>query len=45
MTSPRAKYLDVRTKAIADLIRDGYTNAEEIFNEAWPHLKPTEEEK
>jgi hypothetical protein len=44
MTTPRAKFLDVRRKAIVDLRASGHADAEELFNKVWPHLKPTEEE-
>jgi len=44
MTTPREKYLDVRRKVIADLTASKYENAEALFDEVWPHLKPTEEE-
>jgi hypothetical protein len=44
MMTPRPKLLEVRSKAIVDLKASGYANAEEMFNEVWAHLKPTEEE-
>jgi hypothetical protein len=44
MTTTRAKLLDVRRKAIIDLKASGYQDPEAMFNECWPHLKPTEEE-
>lgn len=42
LTTTRDKYLEVRTKAIADLTHDGYKDAEALFNEVWPHLMPME---
>jgi hypothetical protein len=44
MTTPRAKFLDVRLKAITDLKASGYQDPEALFDSVWPHLKPTEEE-
>lgn len=44
MTTTRAKLLDVRRKVIVDLQASGYEDPEAMFNEVWPHLKPTEEE-
>lgn len=44
MDTPRAKYLSIRLKTIADLAKNGYLNADEIFDEVWPSLKPTAEE-
>lgn len=45
MTTPRAKFLDVRRRAIADVRAIGFNNAEAIFDEVWPSLKPTAEEQ
>ena len=42
MTTTRARFLEVRLKVIADLTSSKYENAEEMFNEIWPHLKPNE---
>lgn len=44
MTTPRAKFLEIRSKSIVDLTASGYSNAEAIFDSVWPSLKPTEEE-
>lgn len=44
MTTPRSKFLEVRRKAIADLQTSGYEDPEALFDEVWPHLKPTAEE-
>jgi hypothetical protein len=44
MTTPRSKFLDVRIKAIADVKASGNVDAEALFDEVWPHLKPTAEE-
>jgi hypothetical protein len=44
MMTPRPKLLDVRRRAIVDLKASGYEDPEAMFNEVWPHLKPTEEE-
>jgi hypothetical protein len=43
MTTTREKYLEARTRAIADLTASGYEDAEGLFNEVWPHLMPMEE--
>ncbi len=45
MSTPRAKYLEIRDKTIADLRVSGHSNAEELFDQVWPHLKPTEAER
>jgi len=45
MTTPIERLHEVRTKAISDLKASGYTNAEELFNQMWPHLKPEESEQ
>jgi hypothetical protein len=45
MTTPRAKYLEIRGKAITDLTASGHNDAEALFDSVWPHLKPTQEEK
>jgi hypothetical protein len=42
--TPRAKYLEVRREAIANMTASGYDNAEALFNQVWPNLKPTEDE-
>lgn len=44
MTTPRAKFLEIRRKSIADLTASGYSNAVDIFDSVWPSLKPTTEE-
>lgn len=44
MTTPRAKFIEIRRKAITDLTASGYDNAEAIFDSVWPSLKPTAEE-
>jgi hypothetical protein len=38
--TPLEKVLEIRAKAIVDLRNNGYADAEEIFNEVWPTLKP-----
>jgi hypothetical protein len=45
ITTSKEKYLDVRLKLIADLLTAGHNDAEELFDECWPHLKPTKEEE
>lgn len=45
MTTPRAKFLEIRSKSIADLTASGYSNAEALFDSVWPSLKPTAEER
>jgi hypothetical protein len=45
MTTPRAKFLEIRCKAITDLTASGYSNAENIFDSVWPSLKPAAEEE
>ncbi len=42
MTTPLAKFHDTRRKVIADLLTGGVTNAEQLFDECWPSLKPKE---
>ena len=44
MTTPRSRFIEVRRKAIADLQASGYNDPEALFDEVWPHLKPTAEE-
>ena len=44
MTTPRSKFLEVRSRAINDLTASGYETPEELFDSAWPSLKPTAEE-
>jgi hypothetical protein len=41
----RPEYLDVRKRVISDLSSRGYDNAEALFNEVWPNLKPTADEE
>lgn len=45
VTTPRAKLLENRRKIIVDLEASGHKDAESLFDEVWPHLKPTSEEK
>jgi hypothetical protein len=40
--TPMEKLVEKRLKVIEDLKADGYDNAEQLFDEAWPHLKPKE---
>ena len=42
--TPREKFLDIRRKVIGDLTASGHGNAEALFDECWPTLKPTKEE-
>lgn len=42
MTTPMEKFQEIRRNAIKDLQASGYDNAEDLFNEVWPHLKPAE---
>lgn len=44
MTTPRSKFLEVRVRAISDLKASGHADPEALFDEVWPHLKPTAEE-
>jgi hypothetical protein len=41
----REQFLEKRLCIIADLQAGGYADAEQIFNEMWPSLKPTAPEK
>ena len=45
MTTPRAKFLEIRGKAIADLTASGHNDAEALFDSVWPHLVPRKEEQ
>lgn len=45
MATTRENLLEVRRKVIADLIAAGHDQAEELFDECWPHLTPTEDEE
>jgi hypothetical protein len=45
MTTTRPKFLEIRRKAIADLTASKFENAEALFDEVWPHLRPTEDER
>ena len=40
--TPKEKLQEVRSKCIASLTAQGRTDAEQLFNECWPSLKPTE---
>lgn len=40
--TPREKIWETRLKAIADLRASGYEDAEQIFDDCWPTLKPKE---
>lgn len=44
MTTTREKFLEVRSKVIADLTASGHKDAEQLMNACWPSLEPTEEE-
>jgi hypothetical protein len=44
ISTPRARLLEIRAKAIGDLKKDGFEDAEEIMNKTWPHLKPKDGE-
>lgn len=44
MTTPLARFHEIRLNAIKDLLASGHQNAEELFDEVWPHLKPAKEE-
>jgi hypothetical protein len=44
MTTARGKFLETRLKVINDLRASGYEEAEQIFDECWPNLKPKENE-
>jgi hypothetical protein len=37
--TPREKMLDIRTRTIASLLRQGREDAEELFDSCWPSLK------
>jgi hypothetical protein len=45
VTAPRSKFLEVRRTVIAKLTEQGCENAEQMFDEKWPSLKPQEGEK
>ena len=45
MTTPLEKFRNVRGKVIADLVAGGVMDAEELFDECWPTLKPTKEDE
>ena len=45
MTTPRSKFLEIRRKAIADLTASNFHDAEALFDEVWPHLKPLDDER
>ena len=42
-TTSREKIMEIRQKAIRDLIASGYENAEDIFDSCWPHLRQKKE--
>jgi hypothetical protein len=44
MSTPLDVLMSKRLSVIADLTVAGYSNAEELFNECWPHLTPTNED-
>jgi hypothetical protein len=44
MMTPMETLIEKRLRVIEDLKADGYDNAEELFDEAWPHLKPKDTE-
>jgi len=45
MTTTREKFMEVRSKAINDLVASGHDDAEQLMNECWPSLKPEGESK
>lgn len=45
MTTTRATYLEKRAAMINDLKTAGHDSAEQLFDECWPTLKPTDAEK
>jgi hypothetical protein len=42
---PRSKFLEVRRRVIDTLLANGIGNAEQMFDEKWPSLKPKENEQ
>lgn len=44
-TSPRWKFLEARRNVIAKLKAGGIENAEQMFDEKWPSLKPQQGEE
>lgn len=42
-SSTPAQFQDARRFGISYLVTQGFTGAEELFNECWPSLKPVEE--
>jgi len=45
MKQPRSKFLQVRRRVIDTLLANGIGNAEQMFDEKWPSLKPKEDEQ
>ncbi len=45
MATTRARLLEIRRRVIHDLVASGTANAEQLFNECWPSLVPTQEEE
>jgi hypothetical protein len=45
MTATRTKFLEVRRECLGHLTQSGCKNAEALFDEVWPSLKPTKEEQ
>jgi len=43
--APRRKFLEVRRNVIKKLADQGCVNAEQLFDEKWPSLKPTKDEQ
>jgi hypothetical protein len=43
--APRGAYLKARKNVIGKLLSAGHADAERLFDEMCPHLRPTEEEK
>jgi hypothetical protein len=41
--TPLTKYVEIRSKTIQSLQQQGRKDAEQLFNECWPHLKPVQE--
>jgi hypothetical protein len=41
-TTSIEKFREIRSRLIDDLKASGHKDAEELFNEVWPHLRPEE---
>jgi hypothetical protein len=44
MSTSREKFMEIRARMIADLVSHGRKDAESIFDECFPSLKPTQKE-